>query len=119
MSDQKKNTRFALAVLFGINFTNFFDRRCPRARRADPIEFDLNDTQLGLLATVFTLVYAFVGVPIGRLTDNWSRKRLIALGVTFWSLLTAASGVAWNYTSFMLTRIGVGREASSRRRANR
>ncbi|MDQ1241699.1 MAG: transporter, partial [Pseudomonadota bacterium] len=109
MSDQKKNTRFALAVLFGINFMNFFDRQIAGAL-GEPIriEFGLNDTQLGLLATVFTLVYAFVGIPIGRLTDNWSRKRLIALGVTFWSLLTAASGLAWNYTSFMLTRIGVG-----------
>jgi len=26
---------------------------------------------------VFTLVYAVVGVPIGRLADNWSRKRVM------------------------------------------
>jgi predicted MFS family arabinose efflux permease len=54
------------------------------------------------------LVYAAVGVPLGRLTDSWLRTRLIAIGVAFWSLLTAASGLAWNYTSFLLTRIGVG-----------
>lgn len=109
MTEQQKNARFALAVLFGINLMNFFDRQIAGAL-AEPIriEFGLNDTQLGLVATVFTLVYAAVGVPLGRLTDNWLRTRLIAIGVTFWSLLTAASGLAWNYTSFLMTRIGVG-----------
>lgn len=109
MTERQKNARFALAVLFGINLMNFFDRQIAGAL-GEPIriEFGLNDTQLGLLATVFTLVYAAVGVPIGRLTDNWLRTRLIAIGVTLWSVLTAASGLAWNYTSFLLTRIGVG-----------
>ncbi|MBL8266051.1 spinster family MFS transporter [Steroidobacter sp.] len=109
MTDQQKNARFALAVLFGINLMNFFDRQIAGAL-GEPIriEFGLNDTQLGFVATVFTLVYAAVGVPLGRLTDNWLRTRLIAIGVTFWSVLTAASGLAWNYTSFLLTRVGVG-----------
>lgn len=109
MTEQQSNARFALAVLFGINLMNFFDRQIAGAL-GEPIrvEFGLNDTQLGLVATVFTLVYAAVGVPLGRLTDNWLRTRLIAIGVTFWSVLTAASGFAWNYTSFLLTRIGVG-----------
>jgi predicted MFS family arabinose efflux permease len=105
----RRNARFALTVLFGVNLMNFFDRQVAGAL-GEPIriEFGLNDTQLGIAATVFTLIYAAVGVPIGRLTDTWSRTRIIALGVTFWSLLTAASGLAWNYTSFLLTRIGVG-----------
>lgn len=109
VTDQQQNARFALAVLFGINLMNFFDRQIAGAL-AEPVrlEFGLNDTQLGVLATVFTLVYAAVGVPLGRLTDSWVRTRLIAIGVTFWSLLTAASGLAWNYTSFLLTRVGVG-----------
>jgi predicted MFS family arabinose efflux permease len=109
VTEQQRNARFALWVLFGINMMNFFDRQIAGAL-GEPIriEFGLNDTQLGLLATVFTLVYAAVGVPLGRLTDNWLRTRLIAIGVTFWSVLTAASGLAWNYTSFLLTRIGVG-----------
>ena len=109
MTEQQKNARFALAVLFGINLMNFFDRQIAGAL-AEPIriEFGLNDTQIGLVATVFTLVYAAVGVPLGRLTDSWLRTRLIAIGVTFWSLLTAASGLAWSYASFLMTRIGVG-----------
>lgn len=109
MTEQQKNARFALAVLFGINLMNFFDRQIAGSL-AEPIrvEFGLNDTQIGWVATVFTLVYAAVGVPLGRLTDSWLRTRLIAIGVTVWSLFTAASGVAWNYMSFLLTRVGVG-----------
>lgn len=109
MSDQQQNARFALAVLFGINLMNFFDRQIAGAL-AEPIrvEFGLNDTQLGILSTVFTLIYAVVGVPLGRLTDGWLRTRLVAIGVSFWSLLTAASGFAWNYTSFLIARMGVG-----------
>jgi predicted MFS family arabinose efflux permease len=109
VTEQQKNARFALAVLFGINLMNFFDRQLAGAL-GEPIriEFGLNDTQLGLVATVFTLVYAAVGVPLGRLTDNWVRTRLIAIGVTVWSVFTAASGLAWNYTTVLLTRIGVG-----------
>jgi predicted MFS family arabinose efflux permease len=109
VTEQQKNARYALAVLFGINLMNFFDRQIPGVL-AEPIriEFGLSDTQLGWLTTVFTLVYAAVGVPLGRLTDNWLRTRLIAIGVTFWSVLTAASGLAWNYASFVMARIGVG-----------
>lgn len=109
MTEQQKNARYALAVLFGINLMNFFDRQIPGVL-AEPIriEFGLNDTQLGAVNTVFTLVYAFVGVPLGRLTDSWLRTRLIAIGVTFWSALTAASGFASNFWSFVAARIGVG-----------
>jgi predicted MFS family arabinose efflux permease len=109
VTDQQTNARFALAVLFGINLMNFFDRQIAGAL-AEPIrlEFGLNDTQIGIVNTVFTLVYAFVGVPLGRLTDRWARTRLVAIGVAFWSLLTAASGIATNYWTYLVTRIGVG-----------
>ena len=50
---------------------NFFDRQILGAvgeqiRR----EWGLGDTALGALGTAFTLLYAFVGVPLGRLADR-------------------------------------------------
>ena len=107
--DQKKQARFALWVLFGINMMNFFDRQIPAAV-TEPIrkEFMLSDTHLGWLATAFTLIYAFAGVPLGRLADRGARTKVLAVGLTAWSALTAASGLAWNYWSLFAARLGVG-----------
>lgn len=101
--------RFALFVLFGINFMNFFDRQVAGAL-SEPIrkEFQLSDTTLGIVATAFTLVYALVGVPLGRLADRFSRTRIVALGVATWSLFTAASGAAMGLGTFVAARMGVG-----------
>jgi predicted MFS family arabinose efflux permease len=109
LSDQQRNARFALAVLFSINLMNFFDRQIAGVL-VEPVktEFHLTDTQIGWVNTAFTLVYAFIGVPLGRLTDTWRRTRLVSIGVTFWSLLTAASGLTTNYVTYLLSRIGVG-----------
>jgi predicted MFS family arabinose efflux permease len=104
-----ESASYALFVLFAINLLNFFDRQLPGAL-AEPIrrEFHLSDTTLGLLGTVATLMYALVGLPLGRLADKSSRTRLIAIGTAAWSLLTAASGLAHNYVQLFVSRLGVG-----------
>ncbi|HWW20912.1 MAG TPA: MFS transporter [Steroidobacteraceae bacterium] len=99
----------ALFILFAINLLNFFDRQL-LGSLGEPIrkEFHLSDTGLGTLGTVFTIMYAIVGLPVGRLSDKWSRTRLIALGTGVWSLLTAASGFVQNFTQMFVCRLGVG-----------
>jgi MFS family permease len=106
---KNSNAWFALIILSAINLTNFFDRLIIGAV-AEPIrlEFALSDTSLGLLATAFTLIYAVVGVPFGRLADKFSRKHIVAGGVFIWSLLTAASGFAQSYAQIFAIRLGVG-----------
>ncbi len=109
----KKDTQygiwFALIVLFAINTVNFFDRLVIGAV-GEPIrkEFALSDASLGLLSTAFTLLYAFVGVPFGRLADKISRKKILSAGIFVWSLLTAASGLAQNFWQLFALRLGVG-----------
>jgi MFS family permease len=109
LKNETQNARYALAVLLGVNLMNFFDRQILGAL-AEPvrIEFALSDTALGVLNTAFVLIYAVVGIPLGRLTDRWLRTRVIAIGVSVWSLFTAASGIAGSYWTFFATRIGVG-----------
>src|SRR5258708_2657486 len=101
--------KFALFLLFAINLLNFFDRQLLGAL-GEPIrhEFQLSDTALGFLGTIFTIIYAFVGLPLGALSDKWYRNRLIAIGTAFWSLLTAATGFAQNYAQIFVARLGVG-----------
>lgn len=104
-----KGATFALLVLFGINLLNFFDRQIPGSL-GEPIrkDFHLSDTALGLLGTVFTLIYALVGLPLRRLSDRWYRTRLVAFGTAVWSVLTAASGLAQSYAQMFVSRLGVG-----------
>ena len=78
-----------MSVLFAINAMNFFDRQIGGAL-AEPIrkEWGLSDSALGALGTAFTLLYAFVGIPLGRLSDRTSRKRILGIAVFAFALLT-------------------------------
>ena len=98
-----------LALLFLANLLNFFDRTIP-AILNEPIriEWGLNDLQLGIIAAAFTVIYAVAGLPLGRLADRGSRKKVIGWGVAVWSAFTAANALAWNFGSFLVARMGVG-----------
>jgi MFS family permease len=72
-------------------------------------EFGLSDSQLGLLGGLsFALFYAFMGLPIARLSDRHSRKLIIIVSLVIFSLMTALSGLAAGFISLILMRIGVG-----------
>ncbi len=101
--------RVALAVLFAINLINFFDRQILGVvGEAIRREWALTDTALGQLATAFTLVYAVVGLPFGRLADRLDRTRILGVGVLVWSVLTAAAAACTSYAQLVAVRIGVG-----------
>jgi len=108
-STQAANAWRVLFLLFLANLFNFFDRTIP-AIINEPIrlEWNLNDFQLGLIGTAFTIVYAIAGLPLGRMADNGSRRKIMGWGLTAWSGLTAVNGLAWNFWSFLLVRMGVG-----------
>jgi predicted MFS family arabinose efflux permease len=99
----------ALAILFLVNILNFYDRLALGAV-IEPIrrEFGLTDTQLGALVTWFTVVLALAGIPLGRLADTGSRRRLLAIGIAIWGGLTGLSAAASSYAMLMVARLGVG-----------
>lgn len=98
----------SLAVLFAVNILNFYDRQVLGAL-LEPIrkEFHLSDTQLGALGTLPIVLYALAGLPLGRLADAGSRKRLLAAGVAVWASLTGAGGLVRGYWMLMVSRLGV------------
>lgn len=111
---------FALVLLFGINFMNFYDRNVVGAiGERIKTEWSLTDGQLAGLSTAFILLYAVVGIPLGRLADTGSRKRMLAGGVTVWSAFTALCGLAGGFGALVACRLGVGiGEASAAPAAN-
>ena len=54
------------------------------------------------------MFFALFGIPLGRLADVWDRRKLIALGLALWSLMTALSGFARSFAQLAIARIGVG-----------
>lgn len=102
-------TWWPLAVLVAINVLNFYDRQVAGAV-VEPVrkEFHLSDTQIGLLNTAFTVLYGVVGLPLGRLADKVSRKKLLAIGIAVWALLTASARWINSYSFLVISRLGVG-----------
>jgi predicted MFS family arabinose efflux permease len=107
--DQNRRAWYALFVLFAINMMNFFDRQIIASVAPLMIaDFKLSDSDYGDITTAFILIYAAVGVPLGRWADRGRRPIILGLGATFWSLFTAGSGLARGYWSLLAMRIGVG-----------
>ncbi|AEB59518.1 spinster family MFS transporter [Ectopseudomonas mendocina] len=108
-NQQAANAWRILFLLFLANLFNFFDRTIP-AIIIEPIrlEWSLSDLQLGLIGTAFTIVYALAGIPLGRMADTGARRKIMGWGLAAWSGLTALNGLAWNFWSFLLIRMGVG-----------
>jgi MFS family permease len=100
---------FTFCVLLGINTMNFFDRQIlPAVQEKIRKDWNLSDSDLGWLGTAFIVLYAAIGLPLGRLADVWRRKWILAAGVGLWSLLTIGSGLAWSFWSLFVLRLGVG-----------
>ena len=101
---------YVVAICMVAYIFSFVDRQI-LALMIEPIKHDLqlSDTQFSLLhGLAFSLFYAFMGMPIALLADRFSRPRIIAIGVAFWSLATAVCGLSRNFTQMFLARIGVG-----------
>lgn len=120
MASSTRQAKLALVLLFGINFMNFYDRQVLGAvGEKIKVEWQLSDSQLAGLTTAFVLLYAFVGIPLGRLADVGSRRKILAVGVTVWSAFTALSGFATSFVQMVFYRLGVGvGEASAAPAAN-
>lgn len=101
---------YVLGVLVVVYVFNFLDRQI-LSILAERIKLDLgvSDAELGFLyGTAFAVFYALFGIPLGRLADVWDRRRLIAIGLTVWSAMTALSGLARTFTHLAVARVGVG-----------
>lgn len=96
---------FTVALMF-----NYLDRQL-MTLLITPIKADLglSDTQVSLLiGFAFVLFYVLAGIPLARFIDRGPRKWIVASAIAFWSLMTAACGLARNYTELTVARMLVG-----------
>ena len=99
-----------LGLLTILNILNMLDRNLMSAFANYIVpDLGLSNTEYGLLTgLVFLIFYSVAGLYMGMLADTVNRTRLISFGVTLWSALTAASGLAWNFVSMAIPRMFIG-----------
>jgi MFS family permease len=104
-----------------ISVFNYLDRSLlGLALPAIKQEMQVSDTALGLVSGLaFVLIYSTLGVPIAWLADRYNRRNIIAIGLAFWSAMTAATGWVSNVWQLAAARFLMGAgEASSTAPAN-
>lgn len=102
--------RYMLFMMMMVATLNFVDRQL-MSILMEPIkaEFGLSDTQLGFLTGfAFAIFYATVGLPLAKIADRSDRRKLIAIVIILWSVMTALCGLAVGFATLLLARIGVG-----------
>jgi MFS family permease len=76
-----------------------------------PIRRDLaiTDSQIGLLGGLaFSLLYTAFTLPAAWIADQRSRRTVVAVGMLFWSAMTATCGLTHRFVTLFLARMGVG-----------
>src|ERR1700746_3240043 len=76
----------------------------------DPIKNDLHLTNLGvslLTGMAFGVFYIILGFPLSWMIDRYNRRRIVAVCLVLWSVMTAVCGLAQTAFQFFLARVGV------------
>jgi len=72
------------------------------------LEMGLNDTQLGAIQMIYLLCHGLFALPVAYIIDRWSRRKLIGIMSLLWSSFLAFMGIAWNFTTVLVTRAFAG-----------
>ena len=101
---------YLLTVLTLVSAVNWADRQVvPILFPGIRAELGLSDTELGIVGGLaFSLIYALSGFVFGAAADRAVRVRVIALGLTAWSVATAAGAFATDFATLFWARFFTG-----------
>jgi len=101
---------YTLSLLTLIYALNFLDRNIfSIVLQSIKQELVLSDTAMGLLGgLVFAAFYATLGIPVAWLADRFSRRNIITIGLSVWSLMTVLTGMVINLWQLATTRFLMG-----------
>ncbi len=109
---RRSSSRYALYVfwvMFSINFLNYLDRYVlSGAAKVIAQELGFGLDGIGYIASAFLIVYTLGTLPLGLWADRVKRKNVVAACVAVWSLTTAFTALAFNFTTLFLSRMVLG-----------
>lgn len=77
-------------LIFLVSAVSYLDRtNISIAAPVLKVDLGISDVQLGTIFTAFLIGYAFTQPIAGRLADRFGAYRIIAIGLVWWSVLTA------------------------------
>jgi MFS family permease len=107
----KGDSLYILIICTLLYMVNYMDRQV-LAAVVEPMKaaLSLNDSDIGVLGTVFLLSIALFSFPVAYLVDRWSRRKAIGIMAISWSAFTLLTGKAWNFWTLLVPRglVGVG-----------
>lgn len=77
----------------------------------EPIRRDLglSDTMIGVVKDlIIAIVYIVAVIPLARVADGWSKRKIVAIGAATWSLAIIVCGLAKNFWILLIGRAGIG-----------
>ncbi len=86
---------YVISILVLVNALAYLDRQVMLIL-VEPIQGDLglSDTQMGIIiGPAFMAFFLAAAMPMGALADRHARNRLLAAGITIWSVATLWAGV--------------------------
>ncbi len=105
----RRQQRTALIMLVIAGTLNYLDRSTLSV--ANPLirqELGLSIADMGLLLSAFLRAYAFAQLPAGALVDRLGPHRMLAAGLSLWSIAQAAAGFVTSFWQFSIARVFLG-----------
>lgn len=102
-------THVSLVLLSLVYIFSYIDRQVI-AVVIEPIEreFGLDDAAMGVLSGLaFGVMYAGLGIPVGRYADHHPRSKVVAVCGALWSFATMACGIATQFWQLLVARMSV------------
>ncbi len=100
---------FALIIIFFANFLDYLDRTIISALLSNiQRDFDITESQKGMLISAFIVGYIIAAPFIGILADKKNRPRLFAICALIWSTASIGSGLSQDFVHMLLSRMFLG-----------
>lgn len=106
----RSNVRWWVAgLMWSAIAINYIDRTvlsaaAPRIQS----EFHLGAVEMGVVMSAFFWSYALLQLPAGMFADRFGQKKVLGFAVFWWSLATAATGIANGFRSLVALRVALG-----------
>lgn len=101
--------RWSIGLLIAGGALNYIDRATLSvANKLIQEDLGIPVDKMGLLLSAFLYAYALAQLPVGGLIDRYGPRKMLALGLFFWSLAQAAGGFVTGFVVFIAARFALG-----------